>query len=106
LHGNQKKSVARDDEHTTLEDVEHGERLAVEVVGRLIHAGDAGTAPSCGIENDLDLVTTGETAHAVVRDELGLKTKVGHVLLDFVTDEQAVHAKMLSLASVDLENLL
>jgi hypothetical protein len=120
-------AVVRDDEDTTLEDLEgsdeRGERLAVEVVcryvsafgdgterrartRRLVHADDVRATPCSSAEHDLDLLATGETAHGVVRDELGLETEVGHVLLDLATDERAVHAETLRLTGVDLEHFL
>ena len=65
-----------------------------------------GAAPCSSTEDDLDLLTTGETTHGVVGDELGVETEVGEVLLDFTTDEGSEETKALSLASVDLENFL
>ena len=41
-----------------------------------------GTTPCCGTEHNLDLLSTGETSHGVVGDELGLQAKVSKVLLD------------------------
>ena len=73
---------------------------------RLVETDDVGATPGGGTEHDLDLLTTGETAHGVVRDELSLETKVGEVLLDLATDERAEETKTLSLTSVDLEDLL
>ena len=62
--------------------------------------------PCRGTENDLDLLTTGETTHGVVRDELRLETEIGEVLLDLATNERAQETEALSLTSVDLENFL
>ena len=62
--------------------------------------------PCRGTEDDLDLLTTGETTHGVVRDELRLETEVGEVLLDLATNERAQETEALSLTSVDLENFL
>ena len=62
--------------------------------------------PCRGTENDLDLLTTGETTHGVVRDKLRLETEVGEVLLDLATNERAQETEALSLTSVDLENFL
>lgn len=64
-------------------------------------------ATPCGSsENDLDLLTTGETPHGVVSDELGLKTKVGKVLLDLPTNEGTKETGTLSLTSIDFNDLL
>jgi hypothetical protein len=65
-----------------------------------------GATPCSSTEHDLDLLATGETAHGVVGNELGLETEVSHVLLDFTTDKGTIHAKTLSLTSVDLEDFL
>ena len=73
---------------------------------RLVKADNVRAAPRRGTKHDLDLLTTRETAHGVVRDELGLKTEVGHVLLDLATNERAQETEALSLTSVDLENFL
>ena len=62
--------------------------------------------PCRGTEDDLDLLTTRETTHGVVRDELRLETEVGEVLLDLATNERAQETEALSLTSVDLENFL
>lgn len=63
-------------------------------------------APCRGTEHNLDLLTTRETPHGVVRDELGVETEVREVLLDLATDERAKETKALRLTSIDLENLL
>lgn len=65
-----------------------------------------GTTPGGGTENDLDLLSTGETPHGVVGDELGLETEVGEVLLDLTTDEGSEETSTLGLTGVDLEDFL
>lgn len=64
-----------------------------------------GTAPSSGGEDDLDLLTTRETAHRVVGRELGLETEVGEVRLDLLADEGTEETGLLRLARVDLLDL-
>ena len=64
------------------------------------------TAPGSSTEDDLDLLTTGETAHGVVGDKLGFETEIGEVLLDLTTDERAEQTSTLSLSGVDLKDLL
>jgi hypothetical protein len=41
-----------------------------------------------------------------VRDELGLETKVGKVLLDLATNEGAEETEALGLTGIDLEDFL
>jgi hypothetical protein len=98
-----------DDEDTSLEGLEGGdegsERLAVEVVGRLVEDDDVGTTPGSGGENDLDLLSSRETTHGVVGGELGLETEVGEVSLNLLTDEGTEETSLLGLTRVDLHDL-
>lgn len=64
------------------------------------------TTPSSGSKNDLDLLSSRETSHGVVRGELGLETEVLEVLLDLSSDERSEETKSLSLSGVELEDLL
>ena len=64
------------------------------------------TAPCSSAEDNLHLLTTGKTAHSVVRDKLGLEAEVGEVLLDFPTNEGAEQAEALGLAGVNLDDFL
>lgn len=104
------RRTVRDDEHTTLVDLEGfdegSERLAVEIVGRLVEDDDVRTTPGSGTEHDLDLLTTGETAHGVVGDELGLETEVGEVRLDLLADERAHETETLRFLGVEGLDLL
>ena len=63
------------------------------------------TPCSC-TEDDLDLLTTGQTPHGVVRDKLRLETEVGKVLLNLATNKRAEETEALSLTSVNLEDFL
>ena len=74
--------------------------------GRLIETDDVGTTPCSSTKDNLDFLTTGETTHSVVRDELGFKTEISEVLLDLTTDERAQETKTLSLTSINLNDLL
>lgn len=71
-------SVVCNDQDTTFEVLESGdkgsERFTVEVVGRLVQTDNVGSSPCSGTEDDLDLLSTGQTTHRVVRDELGFET--------------------------------
>lgn len=104
--------VARvsDDEHTTLERLEctdeSGERLAIEIVGRLVQGEDVGTTPGGGTKDDLDLLTARQAPHGVVRDKLGFKTEVGKVLLNLLADKRAKQAETLGFTGINLQNTL
>lgn len=77
-----------------------------ELTSGLIQADDVGPTPSGSTEDDLDLLTTRETTHGVVRDELGIETEVGEVLLDLATDERAQETETLSFTGINLEDFL
>ena len=74
--------------------------------GRLVEAHDVGATPCCSTEHDLDLLTTGETSHRVVRDELGLETEVGEMLLNLPTNEGTEKTETLRLTGIDLKDFL
>lgn len=65
-----------------------------------------GTTPGGGTKHNLDLLTTGQTTHGVVGDELRLETEVGEVSLDLATDEGTEKTKTLSFTSVNLKDFL
>lgn len=65
-----------------------------------------GSSPCSRTEDDLDLLSTRETSHRVVRDELGLETKVLKVLLDLSSDQRSHQTQSLSLSGVELDDLL
>jgi hypothetical protein len=116
-----------DDEDTSLEGLESldegSERFTIEVVwgrglamnngsdhrkltSRLIQADDVGTTPCSSAEDDLDLLTTRETTHGVVGDELGVETEVGEVLLDLATNEGAQETEALGLTGINFKDFL
>jgi len=63
-------AVVGDDEDTSLEDLERlnegSERLAIEVVSRLIKAHNMRTTPCRSTKHNLNFLSTGETTHGVV----------------------------------------
>ena len=65
-----------------------------------------GTTPCCSTKDDLHFLTTGETSHGVVRDELWLETKVSEVLLNLPTNEGTEKTEALGLASINFEDFL
>jgi hypothetical protein len=73
---------------------------------RFIQADDVGTTPCSSTQNNLDLLTTGETPHSVVRNELRLETEIGKVLLNLPTNERTEETEALSLAGVNFEDFL
>mmetsp|Transcript_34513 Transcript_34513/g.91640 ORF Transcript_34513/g.91640 Transcript_34513/m.91640 type:complete len:969 (+) Transcript_34513:1449-4355(+) len=86
-----------DEEDAALVDLDgrgHGaERLAVEVVGRLVEDEEVRAVPHGGAHDDLDLLAARERAHAVVGAELAAEADVLEVLLDVGGGERAnVHA--------------
>lgn len=93
----------RDHGHSHKRLDEHGERLSVEIVRRLIRANDVRVTPHRGTEHNFDLLTSAETMHRVVRDELGPKIEVGEVLPNFPTNKGTQKTEALGLTSVDLE---
>ena len=103
-------TVVGDDEDTSIKGLESlnegSERLTIEVVSGLVKHDDVGTTPGGGTEDDLDLLSSGETTHGVVGDELGLETEVSEVLLDLATNEGTEETEKLSLTGIDLEYFL
>jgi hypothetical protein len=99
-----------DDEATSLEVLEGldkgGERTSVQVyvVGRLVKHDEVRSSPGGGSEDDLDLLSSGETSHGVVGGELGLETKFLEMLLDLLSDEGLHYTESLGLSGVKLEN--
>lgn len=65
-----------------------------------------GTTPCSSTEDNLDLLSTGKTSHGVVRNELGLETKVGEVLLDLPTNERSKETEALGLTGVNFDDFL
>ena len=63
-------------------------------------------APCRGAKNDLDLLTSRETSHGVVRNEFGLQAKISEVLLDLATNKGAEKTNTLRFASVNLNHFL
>ncbi|KAF3396471.1 hypothetical protein F1880_007236 [Penicillium rolfsii] len=98
------------DDNTTLEGLdglgEGTEGVTVQVVGRLVKDNDVGALPRAGGEDDLDTLTTGQTAHAGVGNQLGIETEVGAVLLNLLTDERAELTGGEGLLLVNLGDLL
>jgi hypothetical protein len=64
------------------------------------------TTPSCSTKNDLHFLTTRETPHGVVRDELWFETEVSEMLLNLPTNEGTEKTEALGLASINFEDFL
>ncbi|QBZ65042.1 hypothetical protein PoMZ_06746 [Pyricularia oryzae] len=103
------RRVSNDDD-TTLELLERlgqgTERVTVQVVGRLIKNDQVRTLPRAGGKDDLDTLSTRQTTHARVRNQLGVETKVGAVALNLLTDQRTELTRGKSLLHVDLGNHL
>ena len=65
-----------------------------------------GTTPCSSTEHNLDFLTTRKTPHGVMRDELGLETEVGEVLLNLPANKGAEQAEALGLAGVNFDDFL
>lgn len=98
------------DDNTTLEGLDSlgksTKGVTVQVVGRLIEDDQMRTLPRAGGEDDLNTLATGETQHAGVRDELGIETEVGAVLLDLLADQRAELTRGEGLLLIDIGNHL
>ena len=98
------------DDNTTLELLEGlgkgTKRVTIEVVGRLVEDDQVRTLPRAGGKDDLDTLTTGETAHARVRNKLGIETEVGAVRLDLLADKGTELTGSEGLLHIDIGNHL
>ncbi|TLD24339.1 hypothetical protein PspLS_06344 [Pyricularia sp. CBS 133598] len=99
-----------DDDDTTLELLERlgqsTKRVTVQVVSRLVKDDQVRTLPRAGGEDDLDTLTTRQTTHARVRNQLSIQTEVGAVALNLLTDQRTELTRGESLLHVDLGNHL
>ncbi|TLS26533.1 hypothetical protein PpBr36_04202 [Pyricularia pennisetigena] len=99
-----------DDDDTTLELLERlgqgTKRVTVQVVGRLVEDDQVRTLPRAGGKDDLDTLTTGQTTHARVGNQLGIETEVGAVALNLLTDQRTELTRGKSFLHVDLGNHL
>lgn len=101
--------VSNDDD-TTLERLDGlgkgTERVTVKVVGGLVEDDQVRTLPRASGENDLDTLTTRQTAHARVRNQLSIETEVGAVLLNLLADKGTELTTGESLLLIDLSDHL
>ena len=99
-----------DDNNTTLEGLDGlgqgTEGVTVEVVGGLVKNDQVRTLPRASGKDDLDTLTTGQTTHTRVRNELSVETEVGAVRLDLLTDERTELTRGESLLLIDLSDHL
>jgi hypothetical protein len=103
-------SRVSDDDDTTLEGLDGlgqgTERVTVEVVGGLVKDDQVRTLPRASGKDDLDTLTTGQTTHTRVRNELSVETEVGGVRLNLLTDEGTELTRGESLLLIDLSDHL
>ncbi|GKT59608.1 hypothetical protein ColTof3_06947 [Colletotrichum tofieldiae] len=103
-------SRVSNDDDTTLELLQGlgqgTERVTVEVVGRLVKDDQVRTLPRAGSKDDLDTLTTGQTAHAGVGNQLGVQAEVGAVGLNLLTDQRAELTGGKGLLHIDIGNHL
>lgn len=99
-----------DDDDTTLEALQSlgqsTQGVTVQVVSRLIKDDDVGTLPRAGSKDDLDTLTTGQTAHAGVGNQLSIETELLAVGLNLLTDERTELTAGKGLLLVNLGNHL
>mmetsp|Transcript_17940 Transcript_17940/g.30181 ORF Transcript_17940/g.30181 Transcript_17940/m.30181 type:complete len:330 (-) Transcript_17940:2308-3297(-) len=85
--------VVADDDHASLEVLNRAcksaQRLAVEVVGRLVEHQDVRLVPHGGCHHHLHLLSARQSRHAVVRAELWSETAVVQVRLHIGRGERA-----------------
>lgn len=103
-------SRVSNDDDTTLELLQGlgqgTERVTVQVVGRLVKDDQVRSLPRASSQDSLDTLTTRETAHARVRDKLGIKTEVGAVSLNLLTDKRTELTRGKSLLHIDISDHL
>jgi hypothetical protein len=103
-------SRVSDDDDTTLKGLDGlgqgTERVTVEVVGGLVKDDQVRTLPRASGKDDLDTLTTGQTAHTGVRNKLSVETEVGGVRLNLLTDERTELTRGESLLLIDLSDHL
>ncbi|ROW16830.1 hypothetical protein VPNG_01505 [Cytospora leucostoma] len=102
--------VVSDDDDTTLELLDGlgqgTERVTVQVVGGLVKNDQVRSLPRASSQDNLDTLTTGETLHAGVRNQLVVETEVAAVSLNLLSDQRAELTRGESLLHVDLSNEL
>lgn len=102
--------VVSDDDDTTLELLDGlgqgTERVTVKVVGRLVEDDQVRSLPRASSQDDLDTLTTGQTLHTRVGNQLSVKTEVLAVRLDLLSDQRTELTGSESLLHVDLSDQL
>lgn len=101
--------VSNDDDTTLelLQGLRQGtERVTVEIVGRLVKDDQVGSLPRASRQNDLDTLTTGQTAHTRVRNKLSIETEVGAVRLNLLADQGTELTRGKGLLHIDISNHL
>ena len=98
------------DDHTTLEPLEstgQGTKgVAIEVVGGLVEDDQVRALPRASGEHNLDTLATRETAHARVRNQLGVEAEVGAVSLNLLADQRAELTRGQGLLHINIGNHL
>lgn len=98
------------DDNTTLEGLDSlgkgTQGVTVQVVGGLVQDDDMRTLPRAGGKDNLDTLTTGETAHTGVGNKLSIETELGAVLFDLLADQRTELTAGKGLLLVNLGNHL
>lgn len=99
-----------DDDDTTLELLDglgqSTERVTVKVVGRLVKDDQVRSLPRASSQDNLDTLTTGQTLHTRVGNQLSVETEVLAVSLNLLSDQRTELTGSESLLHVDLGDQL
>lgn len=102
--------VVSDDDDTTLELLDglgqSTKGVTVKIVGGLVEDDQVRSLPRASSQDDLDTLTTGQTLHTRVRNQLGVETEVLAVSLNLLSDQRSELAGSESLLHVDLGDQL
>lgn len=101
--------VSNDDD-TTLELLQglgqSTQRVTIQIVGRLVKDDQVGSLPRASSQDSLDTLATRQTAHAGVRNQLGIETEVGAVGLNLLSDQRSELTRGKSLLHIDISDHL
>ena len=99
-----------DDDNTALKGLEGlgqgAKGVSVEVVGGLVEDNQVRSLPRAGSKDDLDTLSTRQTTHARMGDQLGVEAEVGTVSLNLLSDQGSELTAGEGLLLINLSNHL
>ncbi|KAI6776795.1 hypothetical protein HG530_000740 [Fusarium avenaceum] len=107
--GGELGGVGNDDDTTLelLQGLGQGtEGVTIKVVGRLVKDDKMRSLPRAGGKDSLDTLTTRQTTHTGVRNELSVETEVGAVRLNLLSDQRSELTRGESLLHINISNHL